>query len=82
MVGQQRVFIGGAASERMPAASKVPQEEVIRTLFFVIHINDNNIGHINFFPQFADDTKICNLVLVDSKTAKSFRRAVENTRLV
>ncbi len=63
--GKQSVVINGVTSEWMPVTSDVPQGSVLGLVFFVIYINDIDLGLNNFISKFADDTNIGSAVLTE-----------------
>ncbi len=62
---KQRVVINGTASDWAPVTSGVPQGSVLRSILFIIFINDIDVGLNNFIAKFAHDTNIGNSVISD-----------------
>ncbi len=57
--------INGTASDWTPFTSAVSQGSVLKSVMFIIYINDIDVGLNNFISKFADDTKIGNSITTD-----------------
>ncbi len=65
-------------SERTPVTNNVSQSSVLRSVLFVMYINDFDLGLNNFISKCADDTKIANFTLLecDSRSLKEDLRKI------
>ena len=55
---QQRLNLNGQTSSWLNVTAGVPQDSVLRLLFFLIYINDLPDEIISSFKIFADDTSL------------------------
>ena len=70
------MIINGEASEGEDVFSGVPQGSILGPIFFLIYINDIDIGIMSSILKFADDTKMYGRVGM-SKSIDTLRKDLE-----
>ncbi len=79
---KQRVIINGNALDWGPVTSGVPQGSVLRSVLFIIYINDIDVGLNDFIAKFADNMKIKKFVILKQRQTKPPGRLQQNLSMV